>query len=70
MPAKDISVQTKSAVQKITVSRDEAAATLSLDVQTIDRMIADKRLRASKIGRRVVIRVVDIEKVLDATTVQ
>jgi excisionase family DNA binding protein len=54
---------------KITVSRAEAADTLSVDIQTIDNMIADGRLRASKLGRRVVIRIVDIEKMLTACEV-
>ncbi len=49
---------------KITVSRAEAADALSVDIQTVDNMIADGRLRASKLGRRVVIRIVDIEKML------
>jgi excisionase family DNA binding protein len=51
---------------KITLSREEAADALSLDVQTIDRMIRAKQLRASKLRRRVVIRVADIERLLDA----
>jgi excisionase family DNA binding protein len=53
-------------VPKITVSRNEAADALSVDVQTIDRMIAAKKLRASKLGRRVIVRLADIEKMLDA----
>jgi excisionase family DNA binding protein len=51
---------------KITVSRKEAADALGVDVQTIDRMIAAKKLRASKFGRRVIIRNADIEAALDA----
>jgi excisionase family DNA binding protein len=51
---------------KITLSREEAADALSLDVQTIDRMIRAKQLRASKLRRRVVIRVADIERLLDS----
>jgi excisionase family DNA binding protein len=54
---------------KITVSRAEAADALSVDIQTIDNMIADGRLRASKLGRRVVIRIIDIEKMLTACEV-
>jgi excisionase family DNA binding protein len=54
---------------KITISRAEAADALSVDIQTIDNMIADGRLRASKLGRRVVIRIVDIEKMLTACEV-
>jgi hypothetical protein len=43
---------------------------LSVDIQTIDNMISDGRLRASKLGRRVVIRLVDIEKTLTACEVE
>jgi excisionase family DNA binding protein len=53
-------------MSKITISRGDAADALSVDVQTIDRMIAAKKLRASKLGRRVVVRVADIETMLDA----
>jgi excisionase family DNA binding protein len=56
-------------MSKITVSRDEAAEALSVDVQTIDRLIAAKKLRASKIGRRVLIRVAALEAMLDANAV-
>jgi excisionase family DNA binding protein len=54
---------------KITLSREEVADALSVDVQTIDRMIKAKELRASKLRRRVVIRVADIERLLDANAV-
>jgi excisionase family DNA binding protein len=57
-------------MSKITVSRDEAAEALSVDVQTIDRLIAAKKLKASKVGRRVLIRVAALEAMLDDTTVQ
>ena len=53
-------------MSKITLSRLEAASALGVDVQTVDRLITAKTLRASKLGRRVVVRVVDIEKMLDA----
>ena len=53
-------------VQKLTVSRADAAEMLSVDIQTVDRAIADKTLRASKLGRRVLVRVADIERTLDA----
>jgi excisionase family DNA binding protein len=48
----------------ITVSREKAADELDVDVQTIDRLIRAKKLRASKLRRRVVIRVADIERML------
>jgi excisionase family DNA binding protein len=53
---------------KLAISREQAATALSVDVQTIDRMIAANKLRASKLGRRVVIRVADIERMLDANS--
>jgi excisionase family DNA binding protein len=53
-------------VLSLTLSRLEAAAAIGVDVQTIDRLITGKKLRASRIGRRVVVRVVDIERMLDA----
>ncbi len=56
-------------LKPLTVSRNEAAALLGVDVQTIDRQIADKKLRASKIGRRVVVRLAHLEKMLDASEV-
>jgi excisionase family DNA binding protein len=53
-------------VQSLTLSRLEAAAAIGVDVQTIDRCIAAKKLRASRLGRRVVVRVADLERMLDA----
>jgi excisionase family DNA binding protein len=57
-------------MSKITIARAEAPDALSVDIQTIDNMISDGRLRASKLGRRVVIRLVDIEKTLTACEVE
>jgi excisionase family DNA binding protein len=54
---------------KITISRKETAEALGIDIQTVDRLISSKCLRASKIGRRVLVRVADIERMLDANTV-
>jgi excisionase family DNA binding protein len=51
---------------KLAISRQQAADALGVDIQTVDRMIAAHKLRASKLGRRVVIRVADIERMLDA----
>ncbi|UGA43739.1 helix-turn-helix domain-containing protein [Bradyrhizobium quebecense] len=53
----------------LAVSRDEAAYALSVDIQTVDRLIKAKKLRASKLGRRVVVRLADIERMLDANAV-
>jgi excisionase family DNA binding protein len=58
-----------SSIPRLAISRTDAADALSVDIQTIDRMIATKKLRASKIGRRVLVRVVDIERMLDANPV-
>jgi excisionase family DNA binding protein len=57
------------ASSKLAVSRESAADALSVDIQTIDRMIKANKLRASKLGRRVVIRVADVERLLDANAV-
>jgi excisionase family DNA binding protein len=43
---------------------------LSVSPQTIARMIKAGKLRASKLDRRVLIRVADIEKMLDANAVE
>jgi excisionase family DNA binding protein len=53
-------------LNKLTVSTDEAAEMLGVNPQTVARQIARKKLRASRVGRRVVIRVADIEKMLEA----
>ncbi|WMT75064.1 helix-turn-helix domain-containing protein [Bradyrhizobium sp. Ash2021] len=53
-------------VPKTTFGRAEAAASLGVDIQTIDSLISAKTLRASKLGRRVLIRVADIEAMLTA----
>ena len=47
------------------ISIAEAAETLGVVPLTISRLIKAKKLRASKIGRRVIIRVADIDKYLD-----
>jgi hypothetical protein len=52
-----------------TVSRSEAAAMLGLELQSIDGLISAKKLRASKPFRRVLIRVADIEAMLDASAI-
>jgi excisionase family DNA binding protein len=57
------------AVSKITMSRAEAAEALGVTVQTITAYIAAKKLRASKPGRHVLIRLADIEAMLSATTI-
>jgi hypothetical protein len=66
-------VKTKAiapAIKPLTASRAEAAAMLGFDVQTIDVLISAGKLRASKPVRRVVIRLADIERMLDASAVQ
>jgi excisionase family DNA binding protein len=62
-------VLSPSAVKPLAVSRIDAAKALSVDIQTIDGLIASKRLKASKIGRRVLIRVAALEALLDANPV-
>jgi excisionase family DNA binding protein len=51
---------------RLTVTREEAADALTFDVQTIDRLISSKKLKASKIGRRVVIKVPSLIAMVDA----
>ena len=51
----------------LTVSREAAAELLSVDVQTVDRLISGKKLNASKPCRRVLVRYNDIVAMLDAT---
>jgi hypothetical protein len=55
-------------IMPLTVTRKQAAALVGCDTKTIDRAIAAKKLRASKgaFGDRVVIRLADIERALDA----
>ena len=57
------------AINPLTVSRAEAAVMLGLELQSIDGLISSKKLRASKPFRRVLIRVADIERMLDASAV-
>lgn len=52
--------------QRLTVSIATAAEMLDISSQTVARYIKCKKLRAAKIDRRVMIRVADIEKMLDA----
>ena len=63
-PAEDATI-----IVPLAYSRGEAAIALGVDIQTIDSLIASKALRASKIGRRVLIKLRDIEAMLDASTV-
>lgn len=59
--------ETKIKPTPLTVSREEAAKLLSVDPQTVDKLIAKKALRASKPCRRVLVRYNDIVAMLDAT---
>jgi excisionase family DNA binding protein len=52
--------------QRLTVSIYTAAEMLEVSSTTVERWIKNKKLRASKIARRVMVRVSDIEKMLDA----
>lgn len=57
-------------VKSLTVSRHVAAALLGVNIQTIDAMISAKKLRASKVARRVFVRVSALETMLDANEVR
>jgi excisionase family DNA binding protein len=50
--------------QRLTVSIATAALLLEVSEQTITRMIKTKKLRATKVDRRVLIRLADIEQML------
>lgn len=69
MPKIQPPAQTKPAPTKLAVDRATAAEMLGVCLSTIDSMIEDKRLRASKIGTRVLIRVTSLEAALDATAI-
>jgi excisionase family DNA binding protein len=56
-------------VMSLTLSRKAAAEALGVDIQTIDGYISSGKLRASKLGTRVLIRVRDVEAMLDASAV-
>ena len=58
-----------SIIQPLTVSRQVAARSLGVGLTALDGMIAAKLLRVSKIGRRVLIRIADLEAMLDKTAV-
>jgi excisionase family DNA binding protein len=58
-----------STLRPLTVSRKDAAALLGVDIQTIDGLISSGKLRASRPVNRVLIRVADIEAMLDASAV-
>jgi hypothetical protein len=49
----------------LAISREAAAKALSVDIQTIDGLIASKQLKASKLGRRVLVRVASLITLLD-----
>jgi excisionase family DNA binding protein len=51
--------------QRLTVSIHSAAEMLEVSSTTVERWIKNKKLRASKIDRRVMVRIADIEKMLD-----
>lgn len=53
------------AIGRLTLSRREAAQSLGLDIQSVDALILSKRLRASKVGRRVLIHVSALESMLE-----
>jgi hypothetical protein len=58
-----------SIIPPLTVSRQVAARSLGVGLTALDGIIAAKLLRVSKIGRRVLIRVSDLERLLDKTAV-
>ena len=53
-----------NSLQKIAVSAPEAAAMLSLSLQSLQNYIAIKKIPARKVGRRTLILVCDLEEFL------
>jgi excisionase family DNA binding protein len=51
---------------KILYSRAEAAEMLSISVSSLDVLIATGRLKAARMGRRVLIRLDNIERMMEA----
>ena len=52
------------------LSIEEAAAALNVVPLTVRRLIKSGKLRASKVGRRVIVRPADIDKFLDNNRVR
>jgi len=51
------------------ISRVDAAAFLCVNVQTIDKLIRDKAVRASRVGRRVIVRRDDLLRYVERNAV-
>ena len=49
-------------VQKLFLSRREAAVAIGLSLRTIDTLVATKQLLVKRVGRRVLIPIAEIEK--------
>ena len=50
----------------LTVSRAQACSMLGIDLQTLDALISSRTLKASKLGRRVLISMAALQEMLDA----
>lgn len=48
------------------VSRADAARTLGVSVRLFDRLVAERRIRVVRVGRRRVFDIRDLEQVIDA----
>jgi hypothetical protein len=68
--AKPAPIPAPPSVKPLVVSRKVAATLLGVCLRTIDGLVSSGKLRASKLDRRLLIRVADIEKMLDATAVR
>jgi excisionase family DNA binding protein len=64
LPGSETIRMTSRIAKKLTVSIAEAAEMLGVHGDTIVRMIKSKKLRATKIDRRVLIKLADIEQML------
>lgn len=53
----------------LTLSRAQACSMLGIDLQTLDALISSRTLKASRVGRRVLVSVAALQTMLDDTTI-
>jgi excisionase family DNA binding protein len=51
-----------SSIERILYTRQESAKLLSISVDTLDRLIAAKKLTARRVGRKVLLQHVELQK--------
>lgn len=58
--SKSLAVPARAKADALFVSRRDAAATLGVNIQLIDRLIREERLPAARVGRRILISRTDL----------